>query len=117
MTGVLGYCAGLAAEDIVAQNYTRRGFHLKAQRWRNSAGEIDLIMGRCDLTVFVEVKKSRDFATAAARLSKRQMRRIAAGADCYLAGTPDGLNTNARIDVALVDGSGAVEVLENAIGQ
>ena len=117
MTGRLGYLAGETAEDIVALQYARRGFDVKDRRWRGAGGEIDLIVQGGDVTVFVEVKKSRDFASAAARLSGRQMQRIYDSAGGYLSRSPQGLDTNARFDVALVDGTGAVEILENAFGQ
>jgi len=117
MTGLVSYQAGLCAEDIVARQYGERGFDLRAKRWRGAAGEIDLIVEDDDTLVFIEVKKSRDFATAAARVSRRQMQRIYASADGYLGETDRGMNTNARFDVALVDQRGAVEILENAFGQ
>ena len=117
MSGAVGYLAGLSAENIVASQYMRNGFGLSAQRWRGAGGEIDLIMNDGDTTVFVEVKKSRDFATAAARLSQRQIQRLCSSAEDYLAKSPGGMNSNARFDVALVNGQGAVEILENAIGQ
>ncbi len=117
MSGKLGYLAGISAEDIVALQYVRRGFGVKAQRWRGMGGEIDLIVEDGDVTVFVEVKKSASFAAAAARVSDRQIRRIYTSAEGYLAASPRGMDSNARFDVALVDASGAVEILENAFGQ
>ena len=117
MTGRLGYLAGETAEDIVARHYARKGFDVKDRRWRGPGGEIDLIVQRDDLTVFVEVKKSRNFAAAAARLSSRQMQRLYDSAGGYLSRSPQGQDTNARFDVALVDGAGAVEIMENAFGQ
>jgi len=117
MTGSVGYHAGRSAEAIAARNYQRRGWRLREERWRGTAGEIDLILEKPGEIVFVEVKKSRDFATAAARLSTRQQGRIYAAAGSYLGLLPTGQDTEARIDVALVDGVGAVEIIENAFGQ
>ncbi len=116
MTGLVGYCAGLSAEESVMRDYLRRGYRLLAQRWRGEGGEIDLIFGQGDAVVFVEVKKSRSFAAAAARLSPRQMQRIYASASGFLGSQPNGLNTDTRFDVALVDDVGALEILENAFG-
>ena len=117
MSGMTGYLAGISAEDIVAMQYVRQGYGVKAQRWRGMGGEIDLIVDDGEMIVFVEVKKSSDFAQAAAQLSERQMRRIYTSAEGYLATSPKGLDGHARFDVALVDGQGAVEILENAFGQ
>ncbi len=116
MTGSVGYHAGLSAEDIVAKGYARGGYDLLERRWRGAGGEIDLIFRKNDAIVFVEVKKSRDFAAAAARVSKRQIARIYASAGSYLARCPAGLDTEARFDVALVDGVGSTEIIENAFG-
>ena len=115
--GARSHQAGLAAEDIAARAYQARGGAVMARRWRCPAGEIDLIVDDGEMIVFVEVKKSSDFAQAAARLSERQMRRIYTSAEGYLATSPKGLDGHARFDVALVDGQGAVEILENAFGQ
>lgn len=114
MSGVVSYHAGVAAEDLVATDYARRGFSLREQRWRGPGGEIDLIFEKAGALVFVEVKKARDFAVAAARITARQMDRIAASAACYLAVMPSGQDTEMRFDAALVDARGALEIRENA---
>lgn len=114
MTGTVGYHAGLAAEQIVARDYMRRSHQVAAQRWRGAAGEIDLILRDGDTVIFVEVKKSRSFARAATRLDRRQMDRICGSAAEFLAGEPRGQLTDVRFDLAMVDGTGAVRVIENA---
>lgn len=111
------YHSGLSAEQRIAQDYERRGFAVARRRWRGAAGEIDLITRDADGLVFVEVKQSRSFARAAERLSRRQMARIYASAEQFLAGEPDGQLTNVRFDVALVNDAGAFEIIENAFGQ
>lgn len=114
MSGTVGYHAGLVAEDIVAKDYARRDHIVAARRWRGRAGEIDLITREGDTVVFVEVKKSRSFASAAARLGCRQMERIVASAGEFLAGEPRGQLTDVRFDLAVVNGFGGLKVIENA---
>lgn len=114
MSGSVSYHAGKAAEDIVATLYHSRGQHVVARRWRSAAGEIDLIARNGAEVIFVEVKQSRSHAEAAQSLSARQMGRIAEAAALFLAGEPAGQLTPSRFDVALVDGQGRVELLENA---
>ncbi len=114
--GETGYHAGHSAEEIVAQLYERRGLTIACRRWRGQGGEIDLIVRDGETVIFVEVKKSRDFARAAERLSRRQMERIQVSAAEFLDTEPCGSLTPARFDVALVDGAGAAEILENAFG-
>lgn len=116
LRGQVAYLSGQAAEDRVAADYLSRGFALTETRWRGRSGEVDLIFADGDGFVFVEVKKSRSFARAAERLSLAQMHRIYAAAEEYLAHRSLSLMTELRFDVALVDGSGAIEVLENAFG-
>lgn len=114
MTGSVGYYAGLAAEDLVAIDYRRRHHTVAAQRWRGAGGEIDLILRNGDGVIFVEVKKSKTFARAASRLGRRQMDRLCASASEFLAGEPRGQLTDVRFDLAMVDETGAVKVIENA---
>lgn len=114
MSGAVSYHAGLAAEEIVARQYTEQGFTLRERRWRGQGGEIDLIFEKAGALVFVEVKKARDFAAAAARITARQIERIYNSAAGYLACMPLGQLTESRFDAALVDGTGSVEIVENA---
>ena len=116
MSGITSYAAGLSAEDCVARDYARRGLTVAARRWRSPAGEIDLVARDGDTLVFVEVKQSRDFARAAARLTRRQMERITTSALAFLAGEGRSLDTEMRFDLAMVDAAGRVERLENAFG-
>lgn len=114
MSGRRSYYAGAAAEDQVAQLYSRSGRAVIARRWRGPGGEIDLIARDGAEVIFIEVKQARSHAVAAERLTARQMARIYASASCFIGGEPAGQNTQVRFDVALVDGAGRIEVLENA---
>jgi putative endonuclease len=51
------------------------------------------------------------------QLEPRQMKRIYCAASEFLGTLPIGQDTDCRFDVALVDGSGDVRILENAFGQ
>lgn len=112
--GRTNYHAGHAAEASVARVYEDRGIAICARNWRGITGEIDLIGRRGDEVIFVEVKQSRTHDMAATHISQAQIGRIFATVDEFLAGEPKGLLTDVRIDLALVDGRGRIEVLENA---
>ncbi|MHA6263450.1 YraN family protein [Arenibacterium sp. CAU 1754] len=116
LRGQVSYHAGLSAEQRIARVYQDRGFQVAATRWRGAGGEIDLIVTGADGVVFVEVKQSGNFARAAERLGQQQMRRIYASASEFLATQPDGQMTQSRFDVALVNRTGAFEIIENAFG-
>ncbi|MEM9700166.1 MAG: YraN family protein [Pseudomonadota bacterium] len=113
----MSHHAGLAAEHRIAQDYERRGFAIARRRWKGQGGEIDLIVQDGTGLIFVEVKQSRTLQSAAESLSPRQMRRVYASAEEYLDTTPKGSLTQVRFDVALVDGSGDLQIIENAFGQ
>ena len=113
--GRTSYHAGIAAEDQVSQLYDRSGRPVIARRWRGSIGEIDLIAREGDTVVFIEVKKSSSHALAAEHLTWGQQQRIMATASEFVGGEPLGQNTDIRFDVALVDGMGRIEIIENAL--
>ncbi|PZX11610.1 YraN family protein [Celeribacter halophilus] len=113
--GRKAYDFGLSAEAAVARLYQSRGLELLEERWRGRAGEIDLIFRQGEEIVFVEVKASKSFAKAVTHLSAKQMVRLCASAEDYIGRLPKGLLTPMRIDLALVDGVGHVEILENAL--
>jgi len=106
--------SGHAAEGSVARHYESRGIAICARNWRGATGEIDLIGRDGDVVVFVEVKQSSTHDLAASHLSRAQVGRIFATVDEFLAGEPEGLLTDVRIDLALVDGQGRIDVVENA---
>ncbi len=96
------------------ERYRRRGYHVAARRWRGPGGEIDLILRDGIRLTFVEVKSAATHALAAERVSARQASRIAASASAFLAGEPGGQDTEMTFEVALVDGSGRIEIVGNA---
>lgn len=114
--GLTAWHAGRAAEDQVAEHYRQSGRSIAASRWRGQGGEIDLVAREGEVLIFIEVKRAETFAMAAERLSRRQMDRICSAASEYVAGEPGGQNTEMRFDVALVDGFGRIDIVENAIG-
>ena len=114
--GKVAHLAGQAAEYRIAQDYERRGFAVARRRWRGRGGEIDLILRDGEGLVFVEVKKAGNLARAAESLSQRQMQRIYRSAEEFLGNEPSGSLTPVRFDVALVDGYGQTQIIENAFG-
>lgn len=111
--GAKAYASGRAAEQRVKTHYQQAGFELCEERWRGKAGEIDLIFSKDAGYVFVEVKSSKTCARAAESLSYRQLARIYASANDYVSHTERGLLSDMRVDAALVDAAGHIEVLEN----
>lgn len=112
--GLANYHAGHAAEGSVARHYEDQGIPIIVRNWRGSGGEIDLVGRLGEQVIFVEVKQSKTHDLAASHVTQAQIARIFATVDEFLAGEPKGLLTDVRIDLALVDGHGRIDVLENA---
>ena len=114
--GRRAYHSGACAERSVAMQYDRRGADLLETRWRGQSGEIDLIFLENGVYVFCEVKKAKSFDVALQRLRPKQMQRIYDAGSEYLACTPAGQLSDVRFDLAVVDGMGRVQIVENAFG-
>jgi putative endonuclease len=114
--GLRAYLSGESAETGVVRAYQERNADVLEQRWRGEGGEIDLIVREGDTIVFIEVKKARSFDQAISRLRPAQMMRIHAAASESLAFVPEGQLSNVRIDLAAVDGTGQIRIIENAFG-
>lgn len=113
--GEVSEATGRAAEAQVTRLFEARGARLTAARWRGRAGEIDLVFQQGDEVVFVEVKASRSHEAAARHLQPRQLNRLRRAMEEYLGTCPAGSLTPMRFDLALVDGTGAIEIVENAL--
>lgn len=105
---------GRWAEGLAARAYRRRGFEIIDRNWRCRDGEIDLIVRRHDLLVFVEVKARRSgrLGTAASAVDHRKQRRLRRLAAAWLATHPVG-RAEIRFDVAAIDGV-RLEIIEAA---
>ncbi|NRA88633.1 MAG: YraN family protein [Rhizobiales bacterium] len=62
-----------------------KGYRLLEQRYKCSAGEIDLIFKRRKIIIFCEVKYRKDKSQLAYSLGEKQKLRILKTAECWLA--------------------------------
>lgn len=113
LKGSTNHLSGLAAESAAERHYCSKGYQVERRRWRGRAGEVDLILSRDDLYTFVEVKRAATFDLAATRLTWAQLARVASAAEEFMGTTECGSDRCFRVDAALVDGTGAVHILEN----
>jgi putative endonuclease len=99
---------GRLGEELALGFFTACGYQCLAQRYRRAGGEVDLIVARPQLVVFVEVKTrgpgswtpAHDAVTAA------QLRRMRATARAWLADQPAPLRADLRCDVVAVQFGG-----------
>jgi len=111
---VTQFATGLAAEQLACNALMRDGFNVLGRRLRTAAGEIDAVVERDGLTVFVEVKARKDLATAAAALQPRQQARLMGAAEILLGENPHWGKAGIRFDVMAVDRSGKVRRIADA---
>lgn len=109
---------GGAGEDAAARWYASRGFRPLARNWRCPLGEIDLIVRRGPLVVFVEVKTRRGagFGGGHEAVGPAKQRKLRQLAEAFLA-RHHAPGLDHRFDVASVLRTGSrddVHVFEDA---
>ena len=98
------YQTGLAGEQTAADWLKRKyGMILLETRYRNKAGEIDLIMKDNETVVFIEVKTRLHAFPGSGLMAvdRKKQQRIARAAMIYLI-SKDWMNLSVRFDVAEV---------------
>jgi putative endonuclease len=97
---VAAFHNGLSAESRAAMILVAKGYRILARRFRTPVGEIDIIAGRRDTLVFVEVKARVTYSDAVEAVTEQQRRRIIAAAEYWLAKRPH--DNDIRFDVIAV---------------
>ena len=111
---------GRRAERAASIYLALKGYRTLARRFRSPAGEIDLIVRRGRLVVYVEVKaRRRGPAIVSERqrrriVSERQRRRIRRAAEHFLKLRPDLASCDQRFDVILIRRLGLPTHLKDA---
>lgn len=96
------FLRGVSAEGRASLYLAAKGYRTLAKRWKSPAGEIDLVVKRGNLVVFVEVKTRKDLDTAAFAVLPRQRKRITAAAEAWLATHPEHTSHDLRFDAVLI---------------
>ena len=96
------YRWGWWAERLAAGLLRVKGYRVLARRFRAPGGEVDLVVRRGGLVVFVEVKARRDPAQAAEAIGERQRRRVARAAEAFVARHPELAGCAMRFDAVLI---------------
>lgn len=108
---------GRHAESQASAALAADGFLEVARRVRTGVGEIDLVMERDGLLVFVEVKARATLGEAAVALGPRQQARLMAAGEAWMAANPGHGAKGVRFDLLLVDGAGRVRRIADVIRQ
>jgi putative endonuclease len=96
------FLRGVSAEGRASLYLAAKGYRTLAKRWKSPAGEIDLVVKRGRLIVFVEVKARGSLDAAAESVLPRQRRRITAAAEAWLATHPEHTSHDLRFDAVLI---------------
>ena len=96
------FSRGISAESLAAAWLIGKGYRILARRFRCAAGEIDIVAGRRQTVIFVEVKARATFDEAAESVTPRQRARIATAAEIWLANNPKITFQDLRFDAILI---------------
>lgn len=106
---------GTQGEAIAKGYYESSGYEVLEKNYRYRRAEVDLIvLKEEELLVFVEVKNRsrKDFGEPESFVSDAQQNRIKEAAEEYIYGI--NWKKDIRFDIVCVDGSGGMEVFEDA---
>src|SRR5688500_1915670 len=109
---------GKLGENLACAALAARGYAIIARRYRTNIGEIDIVAGDGETTVFVEVKSRAgdDYGGSAVAVTRWKQRKVSLMAMDYIA-RHRLENTPCRFDVVTVDftaGAPHIEVYTNA---
>lgn len=107
------YDRGRWAEKIAVALLMLKGYRIVARRFRTRYAEIDLIVQRGKMIVFVEVKQRIDRRGGLEAITRAQQMRISEAALVYLSTRPPG-DLQPRFDVIIVAPKRLPLHLENA---
>jgi len=97
---------GRGAEANARWLLCAKGYRVLARNFRHPLDEVDLIVRRGRLLIFVEVKFRADRDTGPYAVSPAQWRRISAGASGFVARHPHYAGLVWRFDLFVVGGNG-----------
>jgi len=99
---VAAYRRGLLGEALAAWMLRAKFYRVLARRYRTPSGEIDLIVRRGRLIVFVEVKHRASELAGIEAITPTARRRITRAAELWLAAHPDTAGFDLRFDWVIV---------------
>jgi putative endonuclease len=99
---VAAYRRGLFGETLAAWTLRAKFYRVLARRYRTPAGEIDLIVKRGRLIVFVEVKHRMSELAGIEAITPTARRRITRAAELWLAAHADAAGFDLRFDWVIV---------------
>ena len=106
------YIKGLHGEKMALNFMQDKGYSLVKQRFKTTQGEIDLIMHKEEMIIFIEVKHRPTIHQALTALCERQMMRMIESAQLFLQQT-DLEWQSVRFDLIAISGNEVIQHVEN----
>jgi Holliday junction resolvase-like predicted endonuclease len=102
---------GKAGEELATKHYLDLWYTLLKRNYTIRWGEIDIIFGKWDILLFVEVKVINNTEEIDGYVSKKKIATLLKTIDYYLLGYPP--ETEISLDVVFVKGNRILEIYEN----
>ena len=96
--------AGRRAESLAAFWLRLKGYRIIARRHRTPVGEIDILAGKGNILVAVEVKNRPSLETGLSAVTPKQWSRIARAMQWTFSARPDLAEMDGRFDLIVVCG-------------
>jgi putative endonuclease len=93
---------GVVAEYLCAVFLVLKGYSILKLRYRNQAGEIDIIALKAKTLAFIEVKARENTEDALHSVTPAKQAILAQAANIFVAANPRFLHTDLRFDVMVV---------------
>lgn len=118
MTKTFNRLKGNQGEEMAESYLRERGYEIIEKNHRTKFGEIDLIVSKNDILVFVEVKfkQSEDFGTPEEMIGKNKLSQVKRTAEMYLLNNPDIAKKYDRYQIdaiCIVEETGRISHYEN----
>ena len=107
---------GTLAERQAERFLKQHGYLVLKKNYSTRMGEIDLILQKSDLLVFVEVRmrSNKRYGTGADTVTKTKQKKLIRTAEHYLQRHPNFGNTSMRFDVVSIDADGEIDWIPGA---
>ena len=93
---------GLMGEFVASALLVCKGFEIIERRYKTACGEIDIIAGKGDLIIFVEVKWRQNTEKCFQAITNRQLLRVQRASEIFISNHPEYEKNFRRYDVILV---------------
>lgn len=107
------YRLGRAGEEKASLYFIQNGYLVLRKSYRTPYGEIDLIVQKNDMIVFVEVKTRSHTCNLGSALTLHQHKRACQTAELFLGESPDLEWSECRFDAILISQEGHFEHIQN----